>query len=133
MPPCQNLGFCMAPNFCNCPDSFDGPQCQFPKSKPCLDKPPTPMNSRVVCNEKECIATCNKGFAFLGGGKKLTILCEEGAWTQVSNPSVQQQGSSKRIPDCQRILQFYILPSQYLLLMCPCFCSGLRSSLYEWW
>ena len=104
MPPCENLGFCMAPNFCNCPDNYEGPQCQFPKSKPCLDKPPTPMNSRVVCNEKECIATCNKGFAFLGGGKKLTLTCEEGSWTQASSTAVKQQqgGGFQRIPDCQR-------------------------------
>lgn len=94
----------MAPNFCNCPDNFEGPQCQFAKSKPCLDKPPTPMNSRVVCNEKECIASCNKGFAFHGGGKKLTLICDGGSWTPISSSTVklQHQGSFQRIPDCQR-------------------------------
>ena len=49
-PPCQNLGFCKAPGVCICPEIFEGPQCQFEKSKPCVDKPPTPKNSRIVCN-----------------------------------------------------------------------------------
>lgn len=98
MPPCQNLGFCLAPNVCNCPDGFEGPQCQFPKSKPCLDKPPTPMNSRVVCNEKECISTCNRGFAFPGGSKKLTMVCDGGNWVQRQ----QQPGKFQKVPDCLR-------------------------------
>ena len=98
MPPCQNLGFCMAPGVCNCPDNFEGPECQFAKTKPCLDKPPTPMNSRVVCNEKECISTCNRGFAFPGGSKKLTMICDSGNWIQRN----QQPGTFQKVPDCQR-------------------------------
>lgn len=98
MPPCQNLGFCLAPNVCDCPDNFEGAQCQFAKSKPCLDKPPTPMNSRVVCNEKECISTCNRGFAFPGGGKKLTMVCDAGNWVQRQQPP----GKFQKVPDCQR-------------------------------
>lgn len=98
MPPCQNLGFCLAPNVCNCPDGFEGPQCQYAKSKPCLDKPPTPMNSRVVCNEKECISTCNRGFTFPGGGKKLTMVCDAGNWVQRQQPP----GKFQKVPDCQR-------------------------------
>ncbi len=98
MPPCQNLGFCIAPGVCNCPDNFEGSECQFAKSKPCLDKPPTPMNSRVVCNEKECISTCNRGFAFPGGSKKLTMVCDSGNWIQRQ----QQPGTFQKVPDCQR-------------------------------
>ncbi len=98
MPPCQNLGFCLAPNVCECPDNFEGPQCQFAKTKPCLDKPPTPMNSRVVCNEKECISTCNRGFAFPGGSKKLTMVCDAGNWVQRQQPP----GKFQKVPDCLR-------------------------------
>lgn len=98
MPPCQNLGFCIAPGVCNCPDNFEGSECQFAKSKPCLDKPPTPMNSRVVCNEKECISTCNRGFTFPGGSKKLTMICDSGNWIQRQ----QQPGTFQKVPDCQR-------------------------------
>lgn len=98
MPPCQNLGFCLAPNVCNCPDGFEGPQCQYAKSKPCLDKPPTPMNSRVVCNEKECMSSCNRGFAFPDGSKKLTMVCDSGNWVQRQQPP----GKFQKVPDCQR-------------------------------
>lgn len=98
MPPCQNLGFCIAPGVCNCPDNFEGSECQIAKSKPCLDKPPTPMNSRVVCNEKECISTCNRGFTFPGGSKKLTMVCDAGNWVQRQQPP----GTFQKVPDCQR-------------------------------
>ena len=124
MPPCQNLGFCLAPNLCECPDGFEGPQCQFAKSKPCLDKPPTPMNSRVVCNEKECISTCNKGFTFPGGSKKLTLICDAGAWT----PRVQQPaGQSKKVPDCQR--EYYAIMMNRLAARSFTFSSRLTNVL----
>ncbi|CAG2054378.1 unnamed protein product [Timema podura] len=51
LPACQNNGICVAPNQCNCPDNFSGPQCQYEK-KPCLNFPPIPFNSRRSCRKK---------------------------------------------------------------------------------
>lgn len=98
-PPCQNLGFCVAPNVCNCPDDFEGEYCEIEKSSPCLDNPPTPKNSRVLCNEKECIASCNKGFELSGGSTKMKINCINGVW-------LPEKRRGDGVPDCKRILTF---------------------------
>ena len=98
-PPCQNLGFCKAPGVCICPEIFEGPQCQFEKSKPCVDKPPTPKNSRIVCNSTACISTCSAGFAFLGGIKEIQLVCNSGNWVQLQQP---HNGTVQKVGDCQR-------------------------------
>ncbi|XP_046440026.1 uncharacterized protein LOC124191084 isoform X2 [Daphnia pulex] len=98
-PPCQNLGFCKAPNVCICPEIFEGPQCQFTKSKPCVEKPPTPKNSRIVCNSTACTSTCNIGFTFPGGSKEIQMVCDSGNWVQLQQP----QGTVQKVADCQPV------------------------------
>lgn len=98
VPPCQNLGFCKAPGECICPDIFEGPKCQFTKTQRCVQKPYTPSNSRVICNDKECISTCNKGFTFPDGSKELKMVCDDGNWVQRNQPT----GTLQKVPDCQR-------------------------------
>ena len=53
-PPCQNLGICISPDYCQCPDNWDGPTCDQPRSgqKKCSLKPPTPLNSRIFCGKE---------------------------------------------------------------------------------
>lgn len=48
-PPCQNNGICVAPNQCNCPENYQGSQCEFAKL-PCLNYPPMPKNSGRKCS-----------------------------------------------------------------------------------
>lgn len=99
MPPCQNLGFCTAPDECSCPDNYEGPQCQFSKTKPCLDKPPTPMNSQIICNGTDCLLTCNNGFEFPSGSKEIKMVCVSGYWTLCQ----QLTGKFQKVPDCQPV------------------------------
>lgn len=98
VPPCQNLGFCKAPGECICPETFEGPQCQFVKTQRCLQKPPTPSNSRVLYNDKEYVSTCFKGFAFPDGSKEFKMVCDSGNWVQHHQPT----GTIQKVPDCQR-------------------------------
>lgn len=99
VPPCQNLGFCKAPGECICPETFEGPQCQFVKTQRCLQKPPTPSNSRVLYNDKEYVSTCFKGFAFPDGSKELKMVCDSGNWVQHHQPT----GTIQKVPDCQPV------------------------------
>ncbi|KAJ8945046.1 hypothetical protein NQ318_019042 [Aromia moschata] len=79
VPPCQNNGICMAPNQCNCPENFMGPQCQF-ENKPCLNYPPMPINSRRSCRSNICTISCLNGHEFPDGSAITTMACKNGLW-----------------------------------------------------
>lgn len=138
MPPCQNLGFCTAPDECSCPDNYEGPQCQFSKTKPCLDKPPTPMNSQIICNGTDCLLTCNNGFEFPSGSKEIKMVCVSGYWTLCQ----QLTGKFQKVPDCQRnyiicLIIIHQAPPTQCLIFGYFFVivshSRVRSTLRKWW
>ncbi|CAG9836626.1 unnamed protein product [Diabrotica balteata] len=93
LPQCQNNGICLAPNQCSCAENFSGPQCQF-ESKPCLNYPPMPKNSKRSCNSKKCTISCMKGHEFPDGSQIATMDCKNGLWI----PSKEKWTS---IPNCQ--------------------------------
>lgn len=100
----------MAPNQCNCPENFFGPQCQF-ENKPCLNYPPLPQNSRRTCNSKQvdvlfsqygsiyhnnfrqCTITCMEDHEFPDGSQIANLICKDGQWV----PSKTKWSS---VPDC---------------------------------
>lgn len=95
LPACQNNGICVAPNQCNCPENFSGPQCQF-ENRPCLNYPPMPMNAKRKCNSKTCTITCMEGHIFPDGSQITQMICKDGFWV----PAMDKWSS---IPDCQAI------------------------------
>ena len=51
-PQCLNGGICIRPNVCHCQNNWEGSHCQIERSKPCLNPPPIPRNSRLSCSDK---------------------------------------------------------------------------------
>ncbi|XP_071530009.1 uncharacterized protein [Panulirus ornatus] len=99
-PPCQNNGICLAPDLCQCSDTWEGDACEIPKvttPKVCSNKPPTPMNSRIFCSRDECIARCHEGYHFEEGTTRLTFECDDGNWV------IQQSKWAGTIPDCEPV------------------------------
>ncbi|XP_078043521.1 hemolectin [Augochlora pura] len=95
MPECLNNGVCVAPHQCNCPEDFIGPQCQY-QNKPCMEYPPTVLNSHKHCNSKSCTISCMKNFTFPDGTSITNLLCKNGDWV----PSKQDWVS---VPDCEPV------------------------------
>ncbi|XP_046389468.1 hemocytin isoform X2 [Ischnura elegans] len=93
LPACQNNGICIAPNQCNCPMNFRGPQCQF-ENKPCLNLPPLPMNSMRQCSPTSCSVKCAPNHQFPDGTTITSMTCKEGVWI----PSRPEWLS---VPDCE--------------------------------
>ncbi|VEN53729.1 unnamed protein product, partial [Callosobruchus maculatus] len=93
LPPCQNSGICVAPNQCSCHENFSGPQCQF-ESKPCLNLPPMPLNSKRVCKSQQCTVECVTGHKFPDGSDIAQMVCNNGMWVPTKDKWVA-------IPDCQ--------------------------------
>ncbi|KAK4325807.1 hypothetical protein Pmani_003587 [Petrolisthes manimaculis] len=99
-PECQNSGICLAPNTCQCPDSFEGPTCTIPKApqpRQCSSKPPTPANSKIFCGRDECTARCHEGYHFEEGTTRLSFQCVDGQWV------VRDARWAGTSPDCQPI------------------------------
>ncbi|PSN34510.1 hypothetical protein C0J52_13394 [Blattella germanica] len=97
LPHCQNNGTCVSPNVCKCSKGFFGPQCQF-ETKPCLNFPQLPKNSRRICGSKSCTILCATGFVFPGGSSVANMVCRDGNW-------VPTRSDWNSIPDCQPICQ----------------------------
>ncbi|XP_031828807.2 hemolectin [Nomia melanderi] len=95
MPECLNNGVCIAPHQCNCPEDFTGPQCQF-ENKPCMEYPPTVLNSHKLCNSKTCSISCLKNFTFPDGSSITNLVCKNGNWI----PTRQDWVS---VPDCKPV------------------------------
>ncbi|XP_025836285.1 hemocytin [Agrilus planipennis] len=95
MPPCINNGICTAPNECNCPENYSGPQCQF-QNIPCLNQPPMSINSRRTCTSKSCIIACLEGHQFPDGSQITNLMCENGMWMPTRQDWVT-------VPDCEPI------------------------------
>ncbi|KAL1513261.1 hypothetical protein ABEB36_002690 [Hypothenemus hampei] len=93
LPQCQNNGICLAPNHCQCPENFSGPQCQF-ENKPCLNLPILPRNSKRFCRSKQCTIECLHGHEFPDGSSITTMMCNNGQWI----PAKTQWTS---VPDCK--------------------------------
>ncbi|XP_076276507.1 hemolectin isoform X2 [Lasioglossum baleicum] len=95
MPECLNNGVCVAPHQCDCPEDFTGPQCQF-ENKPCMEYPPTVLNSYKHCNSKTCTISCLKNFTFPDGTSITNLICKNGNWL-----SSRQDWVS--VPDCEPV------------------------------
>ncbi|ERL85336.1 hypothetical protein D910_02756 [Dendroctonus ponderosae] len=93
LPECINNGICLAPNQCQCPENFGGPQCQF-ENKPCLNLPVLPRNSKRSCRAKQCTIECLPGHQFPDGSSIATLICNNGFWL----PGKAQWAA---IPDCK--------------------------------
>ncbi|XP_066254573.1 hemocytin [Euwallacea similis] len=93
LPECLNNGICLAPNQCQCPENFSGPQCQY-ENKPCLNPPQLPKNSKRSCRAKQCTIECLPGHQFPDGSSITTMVCSNGLWL----PSKPQWGA---VPDCK--------------------------------
>ncbi|XP_017781781.1 PREDICTED: hemocytin [Nicrophorus vespilloides] len=92
MPQCQNNGICVAPDKCNCPENFSGPQCQY-ENKPCFNYPSMPRNSKRSCRSNICTISCMPGHEFPGGSSITTMECKNGRW----EPTKQGWAT---VPDC---------------------------------
>ncbi|XP_026667953.1 hemocytin isoform X2 [Ceratina calcarata] len=92
LPECLNNGICDAPNRCNCPEDYSGPQCQF-ENKPCMNFPPLVINSHRSCNSQSCTISCKPNFIFPDGTTVTNLICKNGNWQPTREDWVS-------IPDC---------------------------------
>ncbi|XP_063233046.1 hemocytin isoform X2 [Bacillus rossius redtenbacheri] len=80
-PGCQNSGICTAPDRCDCPENYGGPQCQYQIS-PCLNFPRLPDNVRRTCSSRTCTLSCiDEHHRFPDGSSVTNMLCKDGVWT----------------------------------------------------
>lgn len=77
-PPCQNGGVCKTPGKCECPEMFDGPQCEKMKST-CPPMPNSPT-SKMDCDGNNCTVSCNEGHALSDGSTEMQMVCENDKW-----------------------------------------------------
>nr|CAD7397465.1 unnamed protein product [Timema cristinae] len=130
LPACQNNGICVAPNQCNCPDNYSGPQCQYEK-KPCLNFPPIPLNSRRSCRKKSCTISCAEGHRFPDGSGVTNTICKDGIWVPtrpdwvsipdclpVCEPACENGGVCLSLDVCQCPQEFRGAQCQYLKDVC---------------
>ncbi|XP_039283049.1 LOW QUALITY PROTEIN: hemocytin [Nilaparvata lugens] len=95
LPPCQNGGICTSPNTCQCLQTFFGPYCQYEK-KACTDSPPTPNNSKKICNSESCTIQCLPNHQFSDGSAIANVFCKEGVW-------IPGRPDWKTVPDCKPV------------------------------
>ncbi|CAB3386136.1 Hypothetical predicted protein [Cloeon dipterum] len=98
IPKCQNEGICVAPNQCECKAGTSGPVCQF-SEMPCLNLPPTPLNSQMSCTANQCRVKCMSGYRLPHIASDVTTThCQGGIW----KPKVAEW---QTIPDCEPICE----------------------------
>ncbi|XP_071447163.1 hemocytin-like [Hetaerina americana] len=93
LPSCQNNGICIAPNQCNCPNNFRGPQCQY-ENRPCLNLPPLSLNAMRKCSPTSCTVQCAPDHQFPDGTSITNMICKDGSW-------IPSRPDWVSVPDCE--------------------------------
>lgn len=92
-PPCKNGGVCKTPGKCECPEMFDGPQCE--KMKSTCPAMPNSQTSKMDCDGNNCTVSCIEGHALSDGSMEMQMICENNKWM----PANKQQSFE---PNCER-------------------------------
>ena len=79
--PCQNGGKCTAPNYCSCPKTHEGDQCELLICNTATDI----LNSERNCTLRKCKVTCNEGYFLDDGSDTVQIVCEQGKFVLAPN------------------------------------------------
>ncbi|XP_071523388.1 uncharacterized protein [Panulirus ornatus] len=77
---CQNGGRCVGPGMCQCVPGYTGDKCEVRNITSCPAPNLTVTDAHIFWTETQLHVNCNPGFAFLIGGKNITVHCRDGAW-----------------------------------------------------